>query len=298
MPQFFIDRPVFAWVVALFILLAGALSIPQLPVAQYPDVAPPSIEIYAVYPGASAQTVDESVVSLIEEELNGADHLLYFSSQSSLGSATITATFQPGTNPEMAQVDVQNRLKVVEPRLPQAVTQQGLQVEKVSAGFLLLITLTSNDGKLDDTALSDYLARNVMNEIRRLDGVGKAQLYGAERAMRVWIDPQKLIGFNLTPADVNAAIVAQNAQVSAGSIGDLRAARARKSPPRCWSRASCRPRKSSPTSSCGPIRTAPPCASATSPGWKSAARNTSSPPASTASLPPRSACNCRRGPTP
>lgn len=221
MPQFFIDRPVFAWVVALFILLAGALAIPQLPVAQYPDVAPPQIEIYAVYPGASAQTVDESVVSLIEEELNGADHLLYFESQSSLGSATIKATFQPGTNPELAQVDVQNRLKVVESRLPQAVNQQGLQVEKVSSGFLLLITLTSSDGKLDDVALSDYLARNVMNEIKRLDGVGKAQLYGAERAMRIWIDPQKLIAFNLTPADVNEAIVAQNAQVSAGSIGDL-----------------------------------------------------------------------------
>ncbi|VVM96969.1 Multidrug resistance protein MexB [Pseudomonas fluorescens] len=221
MPQFFIDRPVFAWVVALFILLAGALAIVQLPVAQYPDVAPPKIEIYAVYPGASAQTVDESVVSLIEEELNGADHLLYFESQSSLGSATIKATFQPGTNPEMAQVDVQNRLKVVESRLPQAVNQQGLQVEKVSAGFLLLITLTSSDGKLDNVALSDYLARNVMNEIKRLDGVGKAQLYGAERAMRIWIDPQKLLGFSLTPADVNAAIAAQNAQVSAGSIGDL-----------------------------------------------------------------------------
>ncbi|WLH10544.1 efflux RND transporter permease subunit [Pseudomonas hefeiensis] len=221
MPQFFIDRPVFAWVVALFILLAGALAIPQLPVAQYPDVAPPQIEISATYPGASAHTVDESVVSVIEEELNGVDHLLYFESQSSLGSATITATFQPGTNPELAQVDVQNRLKAVESRLPQAVTQQGLQVEKVSAGFLLLITLTSSDGQLDDVALSDYLARNVMNEIKRLDGVGKAQLYGAERAMRIWIDPQKLIGFNLTPTDVNAAIVAQNAQVSAGSIGDL-----------------------------------------------------------------------------
>ncbi|MEN5090654.1 efflux RND transporter permease subunit [Pseudomonas protegens] len=221
MPQFFIDRPVFAWVVAFFILLGGALAIPQLPVAQYPTVAPPQIEIYAVYPGASAQTLDESVVSLIEQELNGADHLLYFSSQSSLGSATITATFQPGTNPELAQVDVQNRLKAVEPRLPQAVTQQGLQVEKVSAGFLLLITLTSNDGRLNDVALSDYLARNVMNEIRRVDGVGKAQLYGAERAMRIWLDPQKLIGFNLTPADVNAAISAQNAQVPAGSIGDL-----------------------------------------------------------------------------
>ncbi|WP_431145345.1 multidrug efflux RND transporter permease subunit [Pseudomonas alvandae] len=221
MPQFFIDRPVFAWVVALFILLAGILAIPQLPVAQYPVVAPPQIEIYAVYPGASAQTIDESVVSLIEEELNGADNLLYFESQSSLGSATITATFQPGTNPELAQVDVQNRLKAVESRLPQAVTQQGLQVDKVSAGFLLLITLTSSDGKLDDVALSDYLARNVMNEIKRLDGVGKAQLYGAERAMRIWIDPRKLVGFNLTPADVNAAIVAQNAQVSAGSLGDL-----------------------------------------------------------------------------
>ncbi|KPA94010.1 MULTISPECIES: efflux RND transporter permease subunit [Pseudomonas] len=221
MPHFFIDRPIFAWVVALFILLAGVLAIPQLPVAQYPNVAPPKVEIVATYPGASAQTLDESVVSLIEQELNGADHLLYFESQSSLGSATITATFQPGTHPEMAQVDVQNRLKAVEPRLPAAVTQQGLQVEKVSAGFLLLATLTSSDGQYDDTALSDYLARNVMNEIKRLDGVGKAQLYGAERALRIWIDPQKLVGFNLTAADVSAAVAAQNAQVSAGSIGDL-----------------------------------------------------------------------------
>jgi len=221
MPQFFIDRPIFAWVVALFILLAGALAIPQLPVAQYPNVAPPQVEIYAVYPGASAATLDESVVSLIEQELNGADNLLYFSSQSSLGSATITATFEPGTHPDLAQVDVQNRLKVVESRLPRQVTQQGLQVEKVSTGFLLLGTLTSEDGSLDETALSDILARNVMNEIRRLKGVGKAQLYGSERAMRIWIDPRKLIGFNLTPNDVAEAIAAQNAQVAPGSIGDL-----------------------------------------------------------------------------
>lgn len=221
MPQFFIDRPVFAWVVALFILLAGALAIPQLPVAQYPNVAPPQIEVYAVYPGASAQTMDESVVSLIEQELNGADHLLYFESTSSLGSATITATFQPGTNPELAQVDVQNRLKIVESRLPRAVTQQGLQVEKISTGFLMLVTLTADDDRLDETALSDFLARNVMNEVRRVPGVGKAQLYGSERAMRIWLDPQKLIGFNLTPEDVNVAIAAQNAQVAPGSIGDL-----------------------------------------------------------------------------
>lgn len=278
MPQFFIDRPIFAWVVALFILLAGLLAIPQLPVAQYPNVAPPKVEIYAVYPGASAQTLDESVVSLIEQELNGADHLLYFESQSSLGSATITATFQPGTNPEMAQVDVQNRLKAVEPRLPQAVTQQGLQVEKVSAGFLLLVTLTSSDGKLDDVALSDYLARNVMNELKRLDGVGKAQLYGAERAMRIWIDPQKLIGFNLTPADVNAAISAQNAQADRRAASVIcRVPRLRKSPPRSWSRASCPRRPSSPTSCSRRIPTAPLCASAMWHGWKSAARNTSSP---------------------
>ncbi|MND40412.1 Multidrug resistance protein MexB [compost metagenome] len=165
--------------------------------------------------------MDESVVSLIEQELNGADNLLYFESQSSLGSATITATFAPGTNPDLAQVDVQNRLKVVESRLPRPVTQQGLQVEKVSTGFLLLATLTSEDGKLDETALSDILARNVMDEIRRLKGVGKAQLYGSERAMRIWIDPRKLIGFNLTPNDVAEAIAAQNAQVAPGSIGDL-----------------------------------------------------------------------------
>ncbi|MDD0977304.1 efflux RND transporter permease subunit [Pseudomonas fontis] len=221
MPQFFIDRPVFAWVIALFILLAGALAIPKLPVAQYPNVAPPQIEIYATYPGASAQSIDDSVVSLIEQELNGADHLLYFQSQSSLNSATITATFEPGTNPELAQVDVQNRLKVVESRLPRAVIQQGLQVEKVSTGFLMLVTLTSTSPDLDEIGLSDFLARNVMNEVRRIKGVGKAQLYGSERAMRIWIDPQKLIGFSLTPDDVNNAIAAQNALVAPGSIGDL-----------------------------------------------------------------------------
>ena len=221
MPHFFIDRPVFAWVVALFILLAGALAIPQLPVAQYPNVAPPQVEIYATYPGASATTLDESVVSLIEQELNGADNLLYFESQSSLGSATITATFEPGTVPDLAQVDVQNRLKVIESRLPRPVVQQGLQVEKVSTGFLMLVTLTAENDSLDETALSDFLARNVMNEIRRLKGVGKAQLYGSERAMRIWIDPRKLIGFNLTPDDVSQAIATQNAQVAPGSIGDL-----------------------------------------------------------------------------
>ncbi|MFJ3486048.1 multidrug efflux RND transporter permease subunit [Pseudomonas sp. NPDC090202] len=221
MAQFFIGRPVLAWVIALFIVLAGLLAIPQLPVAQYPSVAPPQIELTATYPGASAQTIDESVVSLIEQELNGVNHLLYFSSSSSQGTATLTITFQPGTNPELAKVDVQNRLKVVEPRLPRAVTQQGLQIEETSAGFLMIAALSSTDGRLDSTALSDYLARNVVNELKRLDGVGKAQLFGSERAMRIWIDPQKLVAFNLTPTDVTQAITEQNAQVAAGSIGDL-----------------------------------------------------------------------------
>ena len=221
MAQFFIGRPVFAWVIALFIVLAGLLAIPNLPVAQYPSVAPPQIELTATYPGASAQTIDESVVSLIEQELNGVNHLLYFSSSSSQSTATITITFQPGTDPELAKVDVQNRLKVVEPRLPRAVTQQGLQIEETSAGYLMIATLTSTDGRLDEIALSDYLTRNVVNELRRLDGVGKAQLFGSERAMRIWIDPQKLVAFNLTPADVSLAIAEQNVQVPAGSIGDL-----------------------------------------------------------------------------
>jgi len=221
MARFFIGRPVFAWVVALFILLAGLLALPNLPVAQYPSVAPPQIELTATYPGASAQTIDESVVSLIEQELNGVNRLLYFSASSSQNTATITVTFQPGTDPELAKVDVQNRLKVVEPRLPSAVTQQGLQIEETSSGFLLFATLTSTDGRLDEIALSDYLARNVVNELRRLDGVGKVQLFGSERAMRIWVDPRKLVAYNLTPADVNKAIAEQNVQVSAGAIGDL-----------------------------------------------------------------------------
>ncbi len=222
MVKFFIDRPVFAWVIALFILLGGALAVTQLPVAQYPTIAPPSIVITATYPGASAKTLDESVTSLIEQEMNGADGLQYIESQSEAnGQATITVTFQPGTNPDLAAVDVQNRLKRVEPRLPQAVTQQGVVVTKARSNFLLFTTLSSDDGRLDPIALGDYLSRNVLNEIRRVPGVGQAQLFGTERAMRIWIDPAKLVGLKLTPADVANAIRNQNAQVASGTLGDL-----------------------------------------------------------------------------
>ncbi|NRR33626.1 efflux RND transporter permease subunit [Oxalobacteraceae bacterium] len=222
MAKFFIDRPVFAWVIALFILLGGALAITVLPVAQYPTIAPPSIVVSANYPGATAQVLDDAVTSVIEQEMNGADGLQYVESQSeSNGAVTITVTFQPGTNPDLAAVDVQNRIKRVESRLPQAVTQQGVQVNKARSNILMFVGLSSTDGKLDPTALGDYLARNVVNEIKRLPGVGQAQLFGTERAMRIWIDPAKLVGLKLNMADVTAAIKAQNAQVTSGTLGDL-----------------------------------------------------------------------------
>ncbi|SMP80955.1 efflux RND transporter permease subunit [Noviherbaspirillum suwonense] len=222
MAKFFIDRPVFAWVIALFIVLAGLLSMRTLPISQYPTIAPPSIVINATYPGASAAILDDSVTSLIEQELNGADGLQYIESQSqSNGTTAVTATFLPGTNPDLAAVDVQNRMKRVEPRLPDAVRQQGVQVTKSRANFLLFTTLSSVDGRLDPIALGDYLSRNVLNEIRRVPGVGQAQLFGTERAMRIWIDPAKLVGYKLSTADVSTAIRNQNAQVASGTLGDL-----------------------------------------------------------------------------
>ncbi|AMO98724.1 RND transporter, hydrophobe/amphiphile efflux-1 family protein [Collimonas arenae] len=222
MGKFFIDRPVFAWVLAIFILLGGALAITQLPVAQYPSIAPPTIVVSAAYPGATAQTIDDSVTSLIEQEMNGADGLQYIESQSQAdGSVSITVTFTPETNADLAAVDVQNRLKRVEARLPAVVTQNGVQVTKSRSNFLMFIGLSSTDGKLDPIALGDYLSRNVVNEIKRVPGVGQAQLFGTERAMRIWIDPAKLVGYNLTPADVTAAITAQNALVAGGTLGDL-----------------------------------------------------------------------------
>ena len=222
MAKFFIDRPVFAWVIALFILLGGALAITVLPVAQYPTIAPPSIVVTANYPGATAQVLDDAVTSVIEQEMNGADGLQYVESQSEAnGAVTITVTFQPGVNPDLAAVDVQNRIKRVESRLPAAVTQQGVQVNKARSNILMFVGLSSTDGRLDPTALGDYLARNVVNEIKRLPGVGQAQLFGTERAMRVWIDPAKLVGLKMTMADVTAAIKAQNTQVTSGTLGDL-----------------------------------------------------------------------------
>ena len=221
MAHFFIKRPIFAWVVALFIVLFGLIAIPNLPIARYPSVAPPQVTITATYPGATPQAMNDSVLSLIERELSGLKELLYFESASDTsGSATITVSFNPGTNPELAQVDVQNRLKTIEARLPQAVRQNGLVVEAASTSFLMLVTLQSDRESVDSVALSDYMARNVIEELRRIEGVGKVQLFGSERAMRVWVDPQKLVSYKLSMGDISEAISQQNVLIAPGRVGD------------------------------------------------------------------------------
>ena len=222
MAQFFINRPIFAWVIALFILVMGGVAITQLPISQYPPVAPPSIVISAGYPGASAQTLEDSVLSVIEREMNGSPGLIYMESVAQAnGTGSITVTFETGTNPDLAQVDVQNRLSRAAPRLPAAVNQQGVRVDKARSNFLLFTMLSSDNPDIDIVQLGDFASRNILPEIQRLPGIGQAQLFGTERAMRIWIDPAKLNGFNLSAADVNNAIRSQNAQVSSGAIGDL-----------------------------------------------------------------------------
>ena len=222
MAKFFIDRPIFAWVIALFILVLGSVAVTQLPISQYPPVAPPSIVVTAGYPGASAKTLEDSVLSVIEREMNGSPGLIYMESVAQAnGSGTLTLTFETGTNPDLAQVDVQNRLSRAAPRLPQAVTQQGVRVDKSRSNFLMFTMLSSENPAIDPVALGDYASRNVIPELQRLTGIGQAQLFGTERAMRVWIDPAKLTGFALSAADVTSAIRAQNAQIASGTIGDL-----------------------------------------------------------------------------
>ena len=220
MPAFFIDRPIFAWVVALFICLIGLIAIPFLAIAQYPIIAPPSISISTSYPGSSPEELYNSTTRLIEEELNGASGILNFESTSdSLGQVEIIANFVPGTDSNLASVEIQNRIKRVEARLPRPVIQQGILVEEASSAVLQIITLKSTDGSLDEVGLGDFMIRNVLGEIRRIPGVGRATLYSTERSLRIWIDPVKLVGYNLTADDVTRAITAQNAQVASGSVG-------------------------------------------------------------------------------
>lgn len=220
MANFFIERPIFAWVIAIIIMLAGVLSLPILPVEQYPQVAPPEVSIRATYRGASAQTVEDSVTQVIEQQMNGLDNLLYMTSKSdSSGSASTVLTFAPGTDPDIAQVQVQNKLDRAMPLLPQQVQQLGVQVTKSSDSFLMVLGFISTDGSMDKADIADYIATNIQDPISRVQGVGQTQLFGAPYAMRIWLDATKLNEFSLTPSDVIAAIQEQNHHVASGELG-------------------------------------------------------------------------------
>jgi multidrug efflux pump len=222
MSRFFIDRPIFAWVIALVIMLAGGLSILKLPINQYPSIAAPAVGISVSYPGASAQTVQDTVVQVIEQQLNGIDGLRYISSSSnSDGSMEITVTFEQGVNPDIAQVQVQNKLQLATPLLPQEVQQQGIRVTKAVKNFLLVIGVVSTDGSMSKDDLANYIVSNLQDPISRTKGVGDFQVFGAQYAMRIWLDPAKLNAFQLTPVDVRNAIQAQNVQISSGQFGGL-----------------------------------------------------------------------------
>ena len=221
MAKFFIDRPVFAWVVSILIVLLGALAVTKLPVAQYPSIAPPSVSVTATYAGASAEILQDTVTSVIEQQMNGIDGLLYISSTSeSSGQSTITLYFKPGTDPDIAQVQVQNKLQLATPNLPQTVQQQGVVVAKATRNFLMFFTLSDTNGTMDEIALGNYIASHILDPIRRVDGVGEADEFGTEYAMRIWMDPAKLNSFNLTAGDVISAIATQNVQVPTGQLGD------------------------------------------------------------------------------
>ncbi len=220
MARFFIDRPIFAWVIAIILMLAGVLSIRQLPIERYPDIAPPQVSINANYPGASAQVVEDSVTQIIEQGLQGLDGLMYMTSNSqSNGSASVSLSFQSGTDPDTAQVQVQNKLQSVMPLLPQEVQRQGVTVNKASAGFLMVIGFVSTDGSMDGRDIGDYVSSSVAERIARVPGVGGTQVFGTKYAMRIWLDPDKLNSYGLSVAEVTAALQAQNAQVAVGQLG-------------------------------------------------------------------------------
>jgi multidrug efflux pump len=220
MARFFIDRPVFAWVIAVVIMLAGALAVMTLPVSQYPAIAPPAVTVTAIYPGASAKTLEDTVTQVIEQRMKGLDGLQYMGSNSDgSGMATITLTFDPSVDPDIAQVQVQNKLQLAMPLLPQEVQRQGVQVNKARTNFLMVVGFVSTDGRMTAADLSDFVASNLQDRLSRVPGVGTVTLFGSQYAMRIWLNPQKLVNYSLTPADVRTAVLAQNAQVSAGQLG-------------------------------------------------------------------------------
>ncbi|HCI12961.1 MAG: multidrug efflux RND transporter permease subunit [Gallionellales bacterium GWA2_60_142] len=219
--KFFIDRPIFAWVIALIILLGGVLALRGLPVAQYPSVAPPALAVTVTYPGASAQVVEETAVALLEQEMNGIENLLYMESAAELGRGSITLTFQAGANLDLASVETQNRIKRAEARLPEEVRRLGITVAKSARNYVMIVAMISPDKSYDNVALGSYAAGNVLDSIRRVPGVGEAMLFGTEYSMRLWLKPEKLQGYGLSPADVSRAVRAQNSQLATGELGQL-----------------------------------------------------------------------------
>lgn len=220
MSRFFINRPIFAWVMAILVMLIGVISVINLPIEQYPRIAPPTISVSASYPGANAQTVENSVVQIIEQRMKGLDGLMYMSSSSSSnGSAAVTLTFENGTDPDTAQVQVQNKLQAAMSSLPESVQRQGVNVNKSSSSFLMVQAFISEDDSMDRADIADYISSNVVDSISRVEGVGEVQVFGSTYAMRVWLDPSRLRSYNMVPSDVVNAIRAQNAQVSAGQLG-------------------------------------------------------------------------------
>ncbi|WP_395401186.1 efflux RND transporter permease subunit [Pseudoduganella sp. UC29_106] len=220
MSRFFIERPIFAWVIAIVVMLAGVLAITQLPISQYPSIAPPSISINGMYPGASAKTVEDAVTQVIEQKMKGIDGLRYMTSTSdSTGGISIKLTFTNGTNPDIAQVQVQNKLQLATPLLPAAVTQQGLVVSKATDNFMMVLGFVSDNGSMNQVDIADYVAANIVDSLSRVEGVGDVQMFGSQYAMRIWLDPSKLQSYQLTPDDVSNAIQAQNTEVSAGELG-------------------------------------------------------------------------------
>ncbi|MDN5565947.1 MAG: efflux RND transporter permease subunit [Psychrobacter sp.] len=220
MSRFFIDRPIFAWVLAILVMLIGIISVINLPIQQYPSIAPPTVSISTVYPGASAKTVEDSVVQVIEQKMKGLDGLSYISSTSSSnGSASVTLTFENGTDPDTAQVQVQNKLQAATSSLPESVQRQGLTVNKSSSSFLMVQAFISEDGSMDRNDIADYINSSIVDQISRVDGVGEVRVFGSTYAMRIWLDPERLRSYNLMPSDIISAVSAQNAQVSAGQLG-------------------------------------------------------------------------------
>jgi hydrophobe/amphiphile efflux-1 (HAE1) family protein len=222
MSRFFIDRPIFAWVIAIVVMIAGAVAIHGLPIQQYPDIAPPAVTINAILPGASAETLENSVTQVIEQQLKGIDHLRYFRSEStSNGSVIITVTFEPEADHDIAQVQVQNKLQAAISSLPQEVQQRGVTVSKARDSFLLVAAFYSEDGSMSQLEISDIVSSQVADVIARVDGVGNIVSFGGAHAMRVWLDPHKLVSYNMTAMDVRSSIAAQNGDISAGQLGAM-----------------------------------------------------------------------------